>query len=166
MIAFIFIFNAFKNINEISKLQKFAPSSTLIGCECLPESVENDFNDDPSNMTKSQCLEIGGQLQGPDCDFEANVLLMSIILFLGAFIISITLKNFRNTGYLPGKLRDLLSDFSVIIAILVMSTINYFSEVETPKLVVPDSFKPTWEGRDWVVTHALIFADHLLTNPW
>ena len=32
--------------------------------------------------------------------------------------------------------------------------------------VVPSEFKPTWEGRDWIVTHALIFADHLLTNPW
>ena len=47
-----------------------------------------------------------------------------------------------------------------------MSAINSASKVNTPKLVVPDSFKPTWEGRDWVVTHALIFADHLLTNPW
>ena len=54
----------------------------------------------------------------------------------------------------------------VIIAILIMSTVNYLSNVNTPKLVVPGSFAPTWEGREWIVTHAFIFADHLLTNPW
>ena len=91
---------------------------------------------------------------------------MSFLLFLGAFFISITLKNFRNTGYLPGKVRNFLSDFAVIIAILLMSTMDYVAKVETPKLNVPDSFKPTWEGRSWVVTHAHILTDHLLTNPW
>ena len=90
---------------------------------------------------------------------------MSLLLFLGAFFISITLKNFRNTGYLPGKVRNFLSDFAVIIAILAMSAVDYLCQVQTPKLVVPDSFKPTWEGRDWVVAHAMTITDHLLTNP-
>lgn len=91
---------------------------------------------------------------------------MSCLLFAGTFTISFSLKNFRNTGYLPGYVRNFLSDFAVIIAILSMSGLSYMSGVHTPKLEVPNSFKPTWEGRDWVVTHALIFADHLLANPW
>ncbi len=103
---------------------------------------------------------------GPDCDYEPNVFLMSVVLFFGAFFISIVLKNFRNTGYLPGNVRDFLSSFAVIIAIVSMTAMDYLCAVSTPKLVVPSEFKPTWEGRDWVVTHALIFADHLLTNPW
>ena len=109
---------------------------------------------------------MGGSLVGEDCDFEANIFLMSMIEFAGAFFISITLKNFRSSGYLSGKTRNFLSDFAVIIAIIIMSALNFLTKVNTPKLVVPDSFKPTWEGRDWVVTHALMFADHLLTNPW
>ena len=113
-----------------------------------------------------QFLQKGGRLEAEDCDFEPNVFLMSTVLFVGAFFISITLKNFRSTGYLPGKARNFLSDFAVIIAILIMSTVNYVSKVNTPKLVVPGSFAPTWEGREWIVTHAFIFADHLLTNPW
>lgn len=63
-------------------------------------------------------------------------------------------------------MRNFLSDFAVIIAILTMTLISFFSDVHTPKLVVPSSFKPTWEGRDWLVTHALIFPDHILANPW
>ena len=64
---------------------------------------------------------MGGQLVGVDCDYDANVFLMSTILFAGALFISITLKNFRSTGYFPGKVRNFLSDFAVVIAILIMS---------------------------------------------
>ena len=163
LIAFIFIFNAVKNIAQIGQVQKFSPSTLGVVCEC---EVDNEDKVDYSNLTKEECLSMQGQLIGPDCDYDPNVFLMSIILFVGAFFISITLKNFRSTGYLRGKVRKFLSDFAVIIAIVIMSAINYASKVNTPKLDVPDSFKPTWEGRDWVVTHALIFADHLLTNPW
>ena len=63
-----------------------------------------------------------GTLIGEDCYFEPNIFLMSIIEFVGAFFISITLKNFRSSGYLSGKTRNFLSDFAVIIAILIMST--------------------------------------------
>ena len=46
-----------------------------------------------------------------------------------------------------------------------MSLVSYFSGVDTPKLIVPDSFQPT-SGRSWAVVHAMMFADHALTNPW
>ena len=103
---------------------------------------------------------------GPECDYHPNILLMSVVLFTGSFAISFCLKNFRNTGYFPGSVRSLLSDFAVLIAIISMTLLDYISGVETPKLEVPGSFKPTWEGRDWFVTHALIFTDHVLSNPW
>ena len=120
-----------------------------------------------SNITNAEeCLSNEGVLEGEDCDYEPNVFLMSVILFIGAFVISIVLKNFRNTGYLPGKIRNFLSDFAVIIAIFSMTTLDSMAGVKTPKLMVPDSFKPTFEGREWVVTHALMFADHFLSNPW
>ena len=89
----------------------------------------------------------------------------SVILFTGAFTISYSLKNFRNTGYLPGKVRNLLSDFAVPIAILSMTLMSYLSNVDTPKLIVPDSFQPT-SGRSWMVVHALVVAEHALINPW
>ena len=91
---------------------------------------------------------------------------MSAVLFTGTFAISFSLKTFKNTGYFPGSVRSLLSDFAVLIAILSMTGVDFMSGVNTPKLQVPDSFKPTWEGRDWLVTHALMFGDHILSNPW
>ena len=91
---------------------------------------------------------------------------MSVVLFAGSFGISFALKNFRTTGYFPGSIRNFLSNFAVVIGIFVMTALDYMAGIQTPKLEVPDSIKPTWEGRDWLVTHALIFADHLLTNPW
>jgi len=92
--------------------------------------------------------------------------LMSILLFFGAFAISITLKQFKTTGFFPSGVRNFLSDFAVIIGIVSMTALDYFSGVPTPKLNVPSEFKPTWEKRSWLVTHALLFPEHLLSNPW
>ncbi len=63
-------------------------------------------------------------------------------------------------------MRNLLSDFAVPIAILSMTILDFLCSVETPKLVVPSSFMPTFEGRNWMVAHAFMFADHVLANPW
>ena len=103
---------------------------------------------------------------GPECDYHPNIFLMSMVLFAGSFAISFSLKNFRNTGYFPGSVRSLLSDFAVLVAIISMTLVDYMSGVATPKLEVPGSFAPTWEGRDWFVTHAMMFTDHVLSNPW
>ncbi len=73
---------------------------------------------------------------------------------------------YRQTGYLPSGARNFLSDFAVIIGIVSMTALDYFSGVPTPKLNVPSEFKPTWEKRSWLVTHALLFPEHLLANPW
>ncbi len=172
LIAFIFIFNACKNILKISQDTQFTPSNRssigALDCGCrfdLPSKEDSVTWD--NKTSKRECIEDrNGTLVGEDCDYQANVFLMSLLLFLGAFFISITLKNFRSTGYLPGRVRNFLSDFAVIIAILVMSTLDYLAKVETPKLEVPDSFKPTWDEREWLVTHGLIFKEHFLTNPW
>lgn len=52
-----------------------------------------------------------------------------------------------------------MSDFSVIIAILSMSILDYCANVETPKLEVPHEFKPTLDGRGWLITP-------FRGNPW
>ena len=62
---------------------------------------------------------------------------MSLILFFGALLISISLKQFRNTGYLPSSVRNFMADFAVIIGILLMTALDYLYGLPTPKLVVP-----------------------------
>ncbi|KPI98578.1 Sodium bicarbonate cotransporter 3 [Papilio xuthus] len=50
------------------------------------------------------------------------------------------------------QVRQIISDFSVIIAILSMSFLDYKVGVKTPKLEVPSEFKPTLPSRNWVIT--------------
>lgn len=64
------------------------------------------------------------------------------------------------TPYFSFKIRTLFSDFAVFIAITSMTALDYFMAVETPKLHVPSEFKPTWEGRGWIINP--IHPD----NPW
>lgn len=47
-----------------------------------------------------------GTLIGTDCslpEYEPNVFLMSVILFLGTFITSVILKDFKNALFFPSK---------------------------------------------------------------
>ena len=55
-------------------------------------------------------------------------------------------------------MRQVISDFGVFITICSMSLMDALANVHTPKLIVPDEFKPTWEGRGWIVSP--------FNNPW
>ena len=69
------------------------------------------------------------------------------------------LKNFKFTNFFPTKFRSVLADFAVIIAMISMTGLDVWLNVETPKLKVPATFSPTLTERSWLV-HPL--AD----NPW
>jgi sodium bicarbonate transporter 10 len=76
---------------------------------------------------------------------------MSCILFLGTYIISVILKDFKNALFFPANVRQVVSDFAVIIAIFSMTAFDFFSKVPTPKLEVPSEFKPTSPDRGWII---------------
>lgn len=117
---------------------------------------------------------INGTLMGLDCnkpEFVSDVFLMSLILFIGTYIISVILKDFKNALFFPSnvrkpwflpesiiyfflyfvQVRQFISDFAVIIAIFSMTLLDYFTNVPTPKLQVPSKFKPTLEDRGWII---------------
>lgn len=76
----------------------------------------------------------------------------SVILFLLTFFISSTLKEFRNKPYLPTKVRQILSDFAVLIAIVLTSSLDAYAKVDTEKLHIPGVFQPTnIEKRNWII---------------
>lgn len=50
------------------------------------------------------------------------------------------------------QVRQLISDFAVIIAILSMTFLDYCVNIATPKLDVPNEFKPTLDTRSWVIS--------------
>ncbi|XP_063617966.1 electroneutral sodium bicarbonate exchanger 1 isoform X4 [Cydia splendana] len=159
LIAFIFIYKAVENVISIGKKYplKTRPDEVLnYECYCLPSNysaVPQHFN--WTTVDKDSCQLYNGTLSGGGCDtkvYVPDVFLMSIILFLGTFTISIILKDFKNSLFFPSKVRQIISDFSVIIAILSMSFLDYKVGVKTPKLEVPSEFKPTLPSRNWVIT--------------
>ncbi|XP_046961866.1 electroneutral sodium bicarbonate exchanger 1 isoform X4 [Vanessa cardui] len=159
LIAFIFIYKAVENVISIGKKNpiKTRPDEVLnYECYCLPSNysrVPEQFN--WTSVDKESCQLYNGTLAGGGCDtkvYVPDVFLMSIILFLGTFTISIILKDFKNSLFFPSKVRQIISDFSVIIAILSMSFLDFKVGIKTPKLEVPSEFKPTLPTRDWVIT--------------
>ncbi|XP_013181490.1 PREDICTED: sodium bicarbonate cotransporter 3 isoform X2 [Papilio xuthus] len=159
LIAFIFIYKAVENVISIGKkfpLRTHAAEVLNYECYCLPSNyskVPEEFN--WTTVEKESCQLYNGTLIGAGCEtkvYVPDVFLMSIILFLGTFTISIILKDFKNSLFFPSKVRQIISDFSVIIAILSMSFLDYKVGVKTPKLEVPSEFKPTLPSRNWVIT--------------
>lgn len=65
---------------------------------------------------------------------------MSIILMFGTFVLSVALKQMRTSGYLPTTIREILSNFAVIISIALMTCTDIFIGINTPKLTMPSTF--------------------------
>lgn len=57
------------------------------------------------------------------------------------------------------QVRQVVSDFAVIIAIFSMSALDHFVNIPTPKLEVPEEFKPTLHNRGWMIWP-------FQNNPW
>ena len=75
-------------------------------------------------------------LQAVGCHYNPNAFLMSVLLFIGTFLISWHLKAFKAAPFFPAKVRTVISDFAVIIAILSMTLTDFLVGVHTPKLTV------------------------------
>ncbi|XP_078062644.1 electrogenic sodium bicarbonate cotransporter 1-like isoform X2 [Mustelus asterias] len=106
---------------------------------------------DWSSLSREDCLKYGGDVVGASCDFVPDVTLMSFILFLGTYTCSMALKNFKTSPYFPTTIRKLISDFAIILAILIFCGLDALVGVDTPKLIVPSEFKPTSPNRGWIV---------------
>ncbi|XP_073827645.1 na[+]-driven anion exchanger 1 isoform X12 [Musca autumnalis] len=151
LIAFIFIIKAVENVLKIGKT--FPVHNDIYDCVCTPPTGSNSTILEYAKFSKDYCLANNGTLVGVDCEHPdtSNVFLMSVLLFIGTFIISTILKDFKTARFFPTVVRQYISDFSVIIAIVSMSAFDYFMRVETPKLEVPHELKPTLPTRDWII---------------
>ncbi|XP_059381862.1 electrogenic sodium bicarbonate cotransporter 1-like isoform X2 [Carassius carassius] len=182
LISFIFIYDAFK---KMLKLAHHHPINsdfnmdlvTQYGCHCTPpdgnisaeymekmEALMNStgqhhLNATWASLTRSECLEWGGQLLGPTCEFVPDITLMSFILFFGTYTCSMGLKKFKTSQFFPTTIRKMISDFAIILAILIFCVVDALVGVDTPKLIVPSEFKPTSPNRGW-------FVPPFGGNPW
>ncbi|KAI6220175.1 Anion exchange protein [Aphelenchoides besseyi] len=188
LIAVIFIYEAIMKLYKISDNLDVIPyarsantssGSTVPTCICLDngaslEKVEtaahknhmdhlvNRFNSthiDYSKVPLGNCRKLLGHLEGDGCFVLYDKLLMSLVLMVGTFFLAITLKKMRTSQYFPSSVRQFFSDFAVMIAIAVMTCVDMIVGINTPKLNVPSTFRPTFSGRGW-------WIPPFSGNPW
>uniref|UniRef100_A0A673A0M9 Anion exchange protein n=1 Tax=Sphaeramia orbicularis TaxID=375764 RepID=A0A673A0M9_9TELE len=181
LISFIFISDAIKKMAGALKYypinRGFKPDYiTSYKCECIAPDQEmtvfllipysslsqmgfNLTDMDWTQLSKKECEKYGGALVGNACKYVPDLALMSFILFFGTYSMTVSLKKFKFSRYFPTKLRSLISDFAIIISILIFCGLDCLLELETPKLHVPTEIKPTRSDRGWLV---MPFGK----NPW
>uniref|UniRef100_A0A8C5BLR9 Anion exchange protein n=1 Tax=Gadus morhua TaxID=8049 RepID=A0A8C5BLR9_GADMO len=93
---------------------------------------------------KSNCSVVG----------EPNTALLSLVLMSGTFLMAFYLRKFKNSVFFPGRLRRIIGDFGVPIAILIMVLVDWsIADAYTQKLSVPSGFSvSTPEKRDWFIS--------------
>lgn len=173
LIAVIFIKSAIQKVIDLE--QEFPLHATDCYCDPVNQTEKQLYGSSyeflPLNETfsynKYQCTFIpqndtdvivnGWQTQG--CHIVENVFLASVLLVIGTFSITVGFKNFRSSNFFPSWVRGLLADFAVVIAMVSMTGIDIWLNVETPKLNVPANFSPTLRERSWLV-------HPLGNNPW
>ncbi|XP_068165881.1 sodium-driven chloride bicarbonate exchanger-like isoform X2 [Antennarius striatus] len=181
LICIIFIYEALEKlvhlgvhypINKNNNLQKL----TQYSCVCVeprhPSNATLQLWED-RNITASQvnwtdlevneCEMLHGEFVGSACGphgpFIPDVLFWCVVLFFSTVLMSAFLKEFKTSRYFPTKVRAIISDFAVFITILTMVLIDYALGIPSPKLQVPNKFKPTRDDRGWII-------NPVGPNPW
>ncbi|GBM88814.1 Electroneutral sodium bicarbonate exchanger 1 [Araneus ventricosus] len=160
LVSSYFIYKAFKNVleiaNEFPLMTRNSPFYPM--CVCLSPSPNYTI------MSETECQTLRG-ISAPDgCSYTPpkyipNVFLMSVILFIGTFGLILLVRHIKRTPYFTTKFRTLISDFAVMIAVIAMTVLDVCMGLGTPKLEVPQSFKPSSSDREWLVP---FFGN----NPW
>ncbi|XP_051554781.1 anion exchange protein 2-like isoform X2 [Myxocyprinus asiaticus] len=84
---------------------------------------------------------------------QPNTALLSLVLMSGTFFIAFYLRKFKNSAFFPGRIRRIIGDFGVPIAISIMVLLDYsIKDTYTQKLNVPDGFSVTSpDKRGWFI---------------
>ncbi|XP_014681823.1 PREDICTED: electrogenic sodium bicarbonate cotransporter 1-like isoform X2 [Priapulus caudatus] len=169
LISLIFIYEAFvKLIDSYEKVpinlnpeHELTANETYCGCQLVNDD-NITFELSNLNDTEEECGVMNGTLVGPGCGrhpYVGDVFLLSVILFLGTFILALVFKHIRNTNFFPTMVRNLIYDFALPMAILVMCGLDALLGLKTPKLTVPEKFAPTSPDRGWIIPL-------MANNPW
>ncbi|KAG1933470.1 sodium-driven chloride bicarbonate exchanger isoform X1 [Pimephales promelas] len=181
LICIIFIYEALEKLIHLGETYPFNMHNNLnqltqYSCVCtMPTKPSNATLNywEEKNITASEidwlgldvkgCVENRGEFLGKACGHHGpyipDVLFWSVILFFSTVAMSSFLKEFKTSRYFPTKVRAVISDFAVFITILTMVLTDYALGIPSPKLQVPNEFKPTRDDRGW-------FISPLGPNPW
>ncbi|XP_072269238.1 anion exchange protein 2 isoform X2 [Pyxicephalus adspersus] len=140
LISLIFIYETFY------KLFKVFQEHPLTNCDIknLTESEDVNVTEVPLQNSTAIPTQILGQ---------PNTALLSLVLMAGTFFIAFFLRKLKNSNFFPGRVRRIIGDFGVPIAILIMVLVDFsITDTYTQKLSVPSGFKVTSpEKRGWVM---------------
>ncbi|XP_053782914.1 anion exchange protein 2 isoform X2 [Desmodus rotundus] len=156
LISLIFIYETFY------KLVKIFQEHPLHGCSVAnssePVREEADGGENTTWAGARATLGPGNvSLAGPSGQGrprgQPNTALLSLVLMAGTFFIAFFLRKFKNSRFFPGRVRRVIGDFGVPIAILVMVLVDYsIEDTYTQKLNVPSGFSVTApDKRGWVI---------------
>ncbi|GAA6232795.1 anion exchange protein 2-like isoform X1 [Lates japonicus] len=137
LISLIFIYETF------AKLVKIFQEHPLQNCYHGNNTVS------PSLCNFTTAAGNPGKVVG-----EPNTALLSLVLMAGTYFIAFYLRKFKNSSFFPGRLRRIIGDFGVPIAILIMVLVDYSVEdTYTQKLNVPSGFSVSSpEKRGWLIS--------------
>ncbi|XP_061777706.1 anion exchange protein 2b isoform X2 [Nerophis ophidion] len=147
LISLIFICETFMKLGKIFK------QHPLRRCPLAPLNATAAPNTTFENVT---ALPIHGtdmaRAAGPTG--EPNTALFSLVLMAGTFFIAFYLRKFKNSAFFPGRLRRIIGDFGVPIAILIMVLVDYsVDDTYTQKLNVPRGLSVTKpDKRGWFIS--------------
>ncbi|XP_064431792.1 anion exchange protein 2 isoform X2 [Mirounga angustirostris] len=151
LISLIFIYETFY------KLVKIFQEHPLHGCS-VSNSSEADSDENSTWHGAESMLGPGnGSSPGPAGQGrprgQPNTALLSLVLMAGTFFIAFFLRKFKNSRFFPGRVRRVIGDFGVPIAILIMVLVDYsIEDTYTQKLSVPSGVSVTApEKRGWVI---------------
>ncbi|KAJ8418698.1 hypothetical protein AAFF_G00001970 [Aldrovandia affinis] len=143
LISLIFIYETF------SKLGKIFMEHPLKRCSWDNGTAENATAGRGIGLLPGNGTDLG-PIKVRD---EPNTALLSLVLMSGTFLIAFYLRKFKNSAFFPGRLRRVIGDFGVPIAIFIMVLIDYgIKGTYTQKLSVPHGFSVTSpDKRGWVI---------------
>jgi len=112
-------------------------------------SIFSDSDVHWDELTVSECKALGGILSY-ECKYVPDIFFLSVFLFFGTFFLCSFLKKFKFTPYFPTMVRSMITDYAVILTIIVFVLVDNHFGLDTPKLIVPTVFRPTRSDlRDW-----------------
>ncbi|KAM4705255.1 anion exchange protein 2 [Rhinophrynus dorsalis] len=142
LISLIFIYETFY------KLVKVFQEHPLTNC------TSGNLTDlEPVNVTLSPLQNETEPVASKPITGQPNTALLSLVLMAGTFFIAFFLRKLKNSNFFPGRIRRVIGDFGVPIAILIMVLVDFsITDTYTQKLSVPSGLKVTSpHKRGWVI---------------
>uniref|UniRef100_A0A8C7U280 Anion exchange protein n=1 Tax=Oncorhynchus mykiss TaxID=8022 RepID=A0A8C7U280_ONCMY len=148
LISLIFIYETFAKLGRIFKAHPL-----ILNYDHLNNTVE-----DPCTGNTTTTVNILDRAY-------PNTALLSMCLMFGCFFIAFFLRQFKNGTFLPGKIRRLIGDFGVPIAIFLMCVVDInIEDAYTQKLVVPKGLTVSNPAaRGWLINP---FGEHKTFPVW